>query len=632
MKAGKLNHLWARLKPAGPKLLWVGIGVAIGGIGFGVLSHGAAPSDDASHEAHAASNGGEKTAQVWTCSMHPQIRQPEPGQCPICGMDLIPVHGEEESSGDSQEGVSLSERAKALIALRTAVVRRQDDSAADLRLLGRVEADEATLKTVTAWTGGRIDKLQVKVTGQKVRAGQVIATLYSPEVFAAHQDLLTAKRQSARMSNGVPSAQVAAAAAVDASRERLRLLGVPDDEIAALENRTQPTKAVAIRSPFGGTVIERLATLGAYVTTGTPLYRIADLRVLWVQLDAYESDLAHLAVGQTVQVQIDAFPGEAFDGKVTFIDPTLDARRRTARVRVEVKNKDGRLRPGMFAQAVVKTDAAKGTEPPLVIPATAPLFTGRRAVVYVETAAGERTTYQPRTVRLGPRLGNFYPVVAGLSEGERVVTRGAFALDADLQIKGGASMMTLPDDRQPDKWDGVVEISRGDLRQLAPAVTAYLSIQRALAADDFGAAQAAAHEMAKALAQVNIERPSPAKKAWSKIGQLLLSHVRHVTSAKSIEDARNGFEGLSEGLAAMLRGFGNPLDQPLVQAFCPMAFGSKGAYWIQQGDEIDNAYFGESMRTCGEVKATIGSGERLPMMMGKEMPPTASGATGEHVH
>lgn len=632
MKADRFWGLRARLKQIGPKIFFVGIGIAIGGVGFGILSHNTAVPEAASNAEHAAGNAEKKADQSWTCAMHPQIRQPEPGKCPICGMDLIPVFGDGETTENSGNSVTLSERAKALIALRTEPVRRQGESVAELRLLGRVEADEATLKTVTAWTGGRIDKLQVKVTGQKVRAGQVIATLYSPEVFAAHQDLLSARRQLGRMSQGVPSAQVAAAAAVNASRERLRLLGLPDDEIAALENQSRPTEAVSIRTPFGGTVIERLAGLGAYVTTGTPLYQIADLSVLWVQLDAYERDLNGLAVGQAVHVEIEAFQGEGFEGKIAFIDPTLDERRRTARVRVEVKNRDGRLRPGMFAQAVVKTHRAEGLEAPLTVPSTAPLFTGRRSIVYVETVVEADTIYEPRTVRLGPRLGNVYPVTAGLSEGERIVTRGAFAIDADLQIKGGASMMTLADDREPDRWDGVVDISRSDLRQISPAVIAYLSIQRALAADDMSTAKAAGHTMTDALVQVNITQPKAAEKAWEEIAKALSIQARHISTAKSIEDARAGFEGLSDGVVSILRAFGNPLDQALVRAYCPMAFGSKGAFWIQQGDTIDNAYFGASMRNCGEVKQHIPSGDHLPSTMDKQTADGPRTAVGGQVH
>jgi len=612
-----------------------GPGVALGVLGFfgGLVAAGLSdcgtPASPAEH-AHGDAEGEQAAEQLWTCSMHPQVQQSEPGQCPLCGMDLIPVAGGARDAASSTT-VVLSDRARALSRLRTTPVRRQRDAAGEMRLLGRVEPDETTLKTVTAWTGGRIDNLKVNVTGARIRAGQVIATLYSPEVFAAHQDLIVAQRQVQRMAAGVESARNAAAAALDAARERLRLLGVPDGELVQMETEERPTRAVPIRSPFSGTVIERIASEGAYVETGAPLYRVANLRSLWIQLDAYESDLPRLALQQAVVVEVDAFPGDEFEGKITFIDPTLDPRRRTARVRVQVSNRDGRLRPGMFAQAVVAAHTEPGAEAPLVVPTTAPLFTGRRAIVYVEVPSGEGVGYEPRTVRLGPRLGSYYPVVAGLTRGERVVTRGAFALDADLQIRGGRSMMASPDDREPGAWDEAIEVPRAELRKLAPVVAAYLSAQRALAADDLARGQAAAVELEQAIVGVALSRPPQAQAVWDAIKGDLGAHASHVAQANSIESARTGFEGLSHGVSMILHRLGNPLDQPLVQAHCPMAFGSRGASWVQQGGDIDNAYFGESMRSCGEVEHSVEPGAHLPTESTADAPPPRPGHEG-HQH
>lgn len=543
--------------------------------------------------------------------MHPQIRQSEPGQCPICGMDLVPVRSAGDGGAYDGPGVVLSKRARTLARLTTTAVRRQSDAAADIRLLGRVEPDETRLKNVTAWTGGRIDKLRVASTGERLRAGQVIASLYSPEVFAAHQDLLVAKQQVTRLAASPESSRNAARAALEAARERLRLLGVPDRQLSQMEGASEPTRSVDIRTPFAGTVIERLATEGAYVATGAPLYRIADLRHLWLQLDAYESDLPRLSTGQTVTVQVEALPGESFEGKVTFIDPTLDATRRTARVRVALDNRDGRLRPGMFAEARVSADVEAGERGPLVVPSSAPLFTGRRAIVYVEKDTAERVAYEPRTVRLGPRLGNYYPVVAGLSEGERVVSRGAFAVDADLQIRGGASMMTVPDDRQEGQWDSAVELPAAERKRLSPVVEAYLALQRALAADDLAGAKAAAVELQQAAVGVKLERPQAALAAWRELSMPITAHAKHVAHAADLEGARTGFEALSHALAGLLQRFGNPLSEPVQLAFCPMAMGSEGASWFQQGQEIDNAYFGAQMRSCGEVQQSLSPGAYL---------------------
>lgn len=589
-------------------VLMLVVGLFIGGAVVALASGG----DETEAHEHAAA----PEAEVWTCSMHPQIRQPESGACPICGMDLIPVGSDEEDHG-SAERISLSPRARVLAELRTSTVRRQPHAAADLKLLGRLEANEASLKTVTSWIDGRIDKLHVKETGKRVRTGQSIATLYSPEVYAAHQDLLVAKRQLTRMSSSSPLSRVSADAAYDAARERLTLLGVPDREIDRMEKAKKPTRAVAIRSPFSGTVIERLATEGAYVDTGAALYRVANLRTLWVQLDAYESDLSRISVGQEVQVEVEAVPDTVFEGTVTFIDPVLDAKRRTARVRVQLDNSKGLLRPGMFAEATVATKQPEGTPQPLVVPSTAPLFTGRRAVVYVEVDDGAGPSYEARTVRLGPRLGSVYPVVAGLSEGERVVTRGAFALDADLQIRGGSSMMTSADDREEGVWDALVELSTEERAPLAPLLRSYLEVQVALADDDLTAAQAAARAFTDTNAKVAMDSPAEAKEAWATLTPTLRQHGEHVASSQTIEEARAGFEALSNAVVVMLGRFGNPLDKDVHLAHCPMAARNEGAQWIQEGAEVDNPYFGASMLGCGDIKKKVAPGSYL-------RPPTTS--------
>jgi len=594
------------------RLVLLVLGFLAGALIFGRQGDSGEAIDPAA--ARGASDSAETDdASLWTCSMHPQIPQSGPGQCPLCGMDLIPVSSSGGGRQDDPSRVVLSDRAKVLAKLRTVAVRRRSDATSEIRLLGLVEPNETTLKTITAWTGGRIDRLRVNVTGEKVRAGQTIATLYSPEVYAAHQDLLVARGQVDRLAAGVESSRLAARAALMAARERLLLLGVPDRELTRMARQKKPSRTISIRSPFGGTVIERIASEGAYVTTGTPLYRIANLDSLWIQLDAYESDISRLTVHQPVVVEIEALPGEEFAGEITFIDPTVDSKRRTARVRVEIGNSDGRLRPGMFAQAVVASKADDGPNAPLVIPSSAPLFTGRRAIVYVEVPNEERTTYEARTVRLGPRLGDYYPVVAGLSEGETVVSRGAFAIDADLQIRGGRSMMTRPDDREPGSWDAVLELSREQLDQLTPIVAGYLVVQKSLALDDLSDAQRAAVGLGSAIADATVDGSGKAKDAWVDLSVTLNQHTHHVANAKTIEDARMGFEGLSTGVATILHSFGNPLDVALIQAHCPMAFGSRGANWVQKkAEKINNSYFGEVMLTCGEAKSSVEPRGHLP--------------------
>ncbi len=537
---------------------------------------------------------------TWTCSMHPAVQQPAPGRCPLCGMDLIPATVTASDLPPTQ--VTLSERARVLARLQTTEVVRRADAAAEVRLLGRVEPDETTRRSVTAWTSGRIDRLHLATTGEKVQKGQVIATLYSPEMMSAHQDLITAAQQAARLQDTPGVARDGAAATLRAAQERLTLLGVPAAELPTWQEASSPTNRVAIRSPFSGTIIERVASEGAYVTTGAPLYRIADLDRLWVQLDAYEGDLGRLAVGQSVRMTIEGLSGESREGTIGFIDPTLDSVRRTANVRVALDNRDGRLRPGLFVDAVVNAATDVGHANPLVVPSTAPLFTGRRAVVYVESMVDGRHVYTARDVRLGPRLTDVYPVVSGLEEGERVVSRGAFTLDADLQIRGGASMMaqTTPAVTESSVPLAVSATARAPLR---PVVEGYLRIQQALANDDLPSAQEAGQHLHGALAKVSMD--APFREDWAGLSVAIGAAAHAIGAATSLEQARNAFETLSTSIERLLVLFGNPTDDSLRVAFCPMAAGSAGAAWVQAGDTVDNAYFGASMKTCGDFTAEI---------------------------
>ena len=592
-----------------PLLLLITLGI---GIAAGLVLSTSKENVSKPQPADTPDDSASKKHTIWTCAMHPQIRQSKPGKCPICGMDLIPL--KDPGKDDSTSGprtVVMTQRAKILARINTTKVHRQLVAGTDLRLLGRIEPNETAEKDVTAWTSGRIDHLKVKVTGEKVRRGQVIATLYSPEIFSAHQDLLVAQKQVEKMAGSTDAAQNAAKRALAASRTRLRLLGVPEGELAKMENADGPTTKVPIRTPFEGTVTERVATEGAYVSTGALLYKVVDLSTIWVQLDAYESDLPTLSMGQEVEIQVEGLANETFFGKITFIDPTLDPARRVSRVRVEVKNDDGKLRPGMFVSAEVKSSPANGAKPPLVVPETAPLFTGHRAIVFVEKADAARPTYTARTVRLGLKTGNEYPVVAGLSEGESVVTRGAFTLDADLQIHGKESMMSEPDDLQRKNADTMLAVTVTEQKKLAPVFNAYLDIQKQLAADDYDEAKSASDTLAKAAKLTKLSGTVAVGGFWGTERTRLIRTAGEFAASASIEEARGVFEKLSDQMILLLERIGNPLDSSLKLTFCPMAFGSKGAHWIQPGDVVDNPYYGNAMRTCGEIQKTIDAGTHL---------------------
>ena len=581
------------------------VAVVLGLILAFAIGYSIASPEKEDHEGHAHA---EEEGTVWTCSMHPQVKQNEPGLCPICAMDLIPLKpgGTELAPNE----VEFSEHALKMARIRTAPVLRALDESSRLRLLGQVYEDESSKRMVTAWIGGRIDKLHVTVTGQKIRRGQTIATLYSPEVYAAHRELVVARAQVEGLKDASDLARRGAQTTLEAARTKLRLLGVPDTEIQKMEGESSPRTQIQIRSPFAGTVVERLAAEGSYISAGQPLYELSNLNTVWVQLEAYEADLALLELGQRVKLEFNGLP-EAYEGEIAFIDPVLDASRRVARVRVEVQNPDGRLLPGMYAQASVERSGDGAA--PLVIPETAPIFTGRRSIVYVEVPGRDVPTYASREVRLGPKMGSVYPVVAGLQEAERVVIHGAFALDADLQIRGGLSMMSYADDTQENPLDDVVEINADEKTRLAAVVDAYLQIQKALAEDSHADAIAANQMMLDAVEAIgmgNADRQLFAA-AWKSIRDELLYSARSLGNSTTLEGARAPFEPMSAGIERLLKIFGNPTEKSLALAHCPMAFNNRGASWIQEEGKIDNAYFGATMRMCGEIEESVNTGAYL---------------------
>lgn len=592
------------------------------GLGRASVTEPEAAPDSAAHP--------HDEVEEWTCSMHPEIRRSESGACPICGMNLIPVtlRGDD----DAPTRVTLGERARTMARIRTSPVVPMGDAAGERHLIGRLIEDESTRRTVTAWIGGRIDRLHVRTTGEEIRRGQTIASLYSPEVYAAHQDLLEARRQVARLDHAGPSIRAAAEAALESTRQRLRLLGVPVAEVNRMQESDAPTQRVRIRSPFRGTVTARLAEEGSYVQTGAPLYRLADLGRLWLQLDAYEGDLAMLGVGQDVQFSVEALPGRSFTGTVSFIDPFVDPQRRTARVRVEVDNADGALRPGLFAEASVRLDEAEepnegeATDAAIFIPASAPLFTGRRSLVYVEVQDASDATYEIRPVRLGPRRGDVYPVLAGLTEGERVVTEGAFVLDADLQLRGGVGMMRWPDDRHPLPVDTAVQLPPQMRRGLASLFGAYLELVDALVSDELETAREAAADIAAATRRISGAETGAALERWDPMATRLLPLAEEIEGAADLPAARRGLHRLSDEATSLLTQFGNPLDQPLHLDHCPMALDGSGGDWIQAEADLTNPYFGDTMMGCGSVIGQVAPGAYLVI------PPSREQATGGHRH
>lgn len=621
----------------------------------------------------------EADIQFWTCSMHPQIRQPNSGQCPICAMDLIPVTSESGDSDTPGPNLTLSETARKLAGVRVSPALRMFVTA-EVRMVGKIDFDETRLAYISTRVPGRIDRLFVDYTGTRVKKGDHLVSLYSPELITAQKELLASKESLEETKNSrIDVLRDSTARMVELSREKLRLWGLTPEQIKEIETLENPMEHLTIYSPLGGIVIHKNATEGMYVDTGTRIYTIADLTHLWVRLDAYESDLPFLRYGQDVEFETEAYPGKKFTGKISFIDPMLDEKTHTVKVRVNLPNPDGKLKPGLFVRGKVHARIADGgkvvapdlagkwispmhpeiiknepglcdicgmplvrTEtlgyvgeediaatPPLVIPATAPLITGKRAVVYVQKP-GEEGKYEGREIVLGHRTGSYYIVRAGLEEGELVVTNGNFKIDSAIQILGKPSMMSAKGDpppaghedhgtgnRQkrkspsPREKSAHMEIPEAFKKQLAPVFSSYFAMQKSLSGDDFDGAKKELTSLMGSLNKVDMGLlGGDTHNSWMKESADLKKSTGTMKEANSLESFRASFATLSESLWIVAERFDIPGDKPVIRMHCPMAFNNRGADWLQESETVENPYFGSAMLRCGEkVEILSGSGK-----------------------
>lgn len=408
--------------------------------------------DESKNEPATSQTSEIEHATIWTCAMHPHIRTEEAGDCPICGMDLIPLVQSGTSSVDP-DAVHFSKEAAALANVLTTVASRQKP-VKEIRLYGKVQADERMLQSQTSHVAGRIDRLFVNFTGEAVKNGQVLAQIYSPDLISAQQELIEASRTKEMQ----PAIYVAA-------KEKLRQWKITDDQIASIENSGATQSLIEIVSNTNGIVISKLVNTGNYISQGTLLFEIADLSGLWVLFDAYESDLQFIRKGERLTFTLEAYPGEKYSGTIVFIDPVIDPVTRVAKVRVETENRSGRLKPEMFVTGTLSTTLQEFNNN-LIIPKSAVLWTGKRSIVYVKQAEADEPVFKMREIELGPMLGDSYVVISGLSEGEEIVTNGTFSVDAAAQLAGKPSMMNqsggVSDKGHDHGSTSVVPVKSGD--------------------------------------------------------------------------------------------------------------------------------------------------------------------------
>ena len=375
----------------------------------------------------------EKAADVYTCPMHPTVKSDKPGSCPICGMALVKqtVADHTAHAGEAVTGVALSPEQRVTGNVKTVRVAL-DTHTGELVTTGRVTFDERRIAQVTAYTGGRIEKLFANFTGDSVRRGEAVATIYSPDLYATQQEYLLALANRQRMrSAGFESARSASNDLVESSRQRLLLSGMTAGQVATLERTQKPIYAITLVSPVSGVVTNKLALPQQYVQQGQPLLEVADLSQVWVEADVYEQQLPSVKVGDRVEIQAAAVPGRTFEGRVSFIVPVIVGATRTARVRIDLPNPGTPLKPDMYVNVRIIGAPAPAH---IMVPASAVVDRGQSQFVWVETQPG---TYEPRQVTTGGRHGDAIVIVSGINAGDNVVVEGGFLLDSEARLRGG---------------------------------------------------------------------------------------------------------------------------------------------------------------------------------------------------
>jgi len=549
---------------------------------------------------------------VWTCSMHPQVRQNEPGNCPICGMDLVSL--EEEVGESNPYQLTMTSEAVKLANVQTSTIGvasgTTEELGKELMLSGKIELNERRVLSQTAHFPGRIEKLQVNYEGEKVRAGQTIALLYSPQLLAAQKELLEAMK----FADTNPGLAVSA-------RRKLKLWKLSDQKIQQVIDSGEPIINWPIKADYSGVVTGIHVESGEHVDEGAVLYEVADLNELWAVFDAYEQNLPWIKEGDNIRFTVSAYPERAFSGKVSFIDPFINPEKRVVEVRTEVNNAEGLLKPRMFARARISSADPKalgaGQGRKLIVPKSAVMWTGKRSVVYVKVPGTNVPTYEMREVMLGSALDDSYLVEEGLQAGEEVVTNGTFTVDAAAQLNNKASMMNRdvklkqnleieenPEQLQLNVPDFVSATPEAFQLQLQLVVNQYLVLKDELVASRQNEAQKAATALLNSLENVDMgllaDEPL---RYWMARLKEIEEQAQAIAGTENIDEQRKFFKTISEGLIRSAKAFGTA--EKLYVQYCPMADNDQGANWLSQLEEIRNPYYGNMMLTCGEVEEII---------------------------
>lgn len=562
--------------------------------------------------------------QMWTCSMHPSVMLPAPGKCPICNMALITADQLKDDSDSN--AVKLPDSAVKMLQVQTSPVKRREIKFS-LPLVGNIEYDETKTAMISAHFNGRVKKLYLNYVGAPVKKGQAIALFFSSDVILLKRELQMLIHDYKKAVKGGNEYEIESAKhSVLSVKAKIESWKLDPRQMAKQVDLEGTTPVMSFPAPISGVVTGKDIVEGQYFKRGDKLMSIADTSVMWAVMDAYETDLPWIRYGQQVEIRAEAIPGKIFKGMIAYIAPEVDKKTRTVGIRANVPNPGGQLRSGMFIKATIQVEVGSGGKPvltslagkwispmhpeiikdkpgkcdvcgmqlvpvsslmgvtdgkddklPLVIPASSILFTGKRSLVYIETAKG---VYVPRRITLGARAGDYYIVKSGLQVGDKVVTHGSFQIDSTAQINRTESMMNPQTERQSKS------ITHYAIKKLA--MKYYFQIWRGLAADNLADTKNGAEYLT----------------AEIKSDPMLKMIANRIKSTEEISIARADFRILSSEIFKRLKHSGG-IDKTVYQVKCPMAFNNQGAFWLQDDKDTLNPYFGKAMLHCGDVIDTI---------------------------
>lgn len=530
------------------------------------------------HEEH------ETIDEVWTCSMHPQIRLLEPGSCPICGMALIKL----SNSSDSSNEFSITQNALKLSNIQTTIITKGENNSINLSLSGTIQNNEKSDFIQTSYFSGRIEKLELNFIGQKINKGDLIGYIYSPELISAQQELILAssnKENNYTLYNAVLN--------------KLKLLNLSNNQINEIEEKREISEYFPIYSTVSGTLIEKLISEGESIIKGQPLFKINDLNSVWAKLDIYESDLSLIKKGQKVSIKS---PNKEIDfkGYIDFIDPIIDPLTRTSSARVSINNLNGTLRPGMFISGEIIIENYSSL---IKIPSSSVLWTGDNSYVYIQKN-NQELIFEIKEVVLGRKIGDYYEILSGLSVGEIIVTNGTFTLDASAQLKGKKSMMNmrnnLSNEDNPDISNNSSLYESEDPDLNSKIIAYYLSIKEQLVLGDISEVIIKGEDFIKLLNEnINIIQNN----YYDEILYVIRT-TEDMIGHSNIEDQRKEFSNISNKMIEIVDLF-KSIGKELYINFCPMFNQGEGAYWISDLREIQNPFYGSKMLKCGKIEKTL---------------------------